>query len=322
MPAATSRPSITAVACVAFRSAASNLVAGDTNGAVDIFVRDRDADADGIFDEPGAVATTRVSVATGGGQADAASEQPALGADGRFVVFVSAATNLVTPPDVVTVPIVARQIYRHDRVTGETRLVSRGVTQAAADGACSSPSISRDGRYVVFASAATNLVAADPGSGGGVYLRDMDAGVLIRLTEPLPVPEQPRQPGGAHYTTGPASIDPSGTRVAYAVVLHYWYRTFSSDSGELRVYDIASGTTRARVAAGHDPVLLDDGRALGFLDATTGGIWSTDFRRGGWLDLETGAVETLTFDQLLTPKAIAWSPGGRYAAYLTRDGPR
>ena len=65
---------------VAFRSGATNLVPGDTNGASDIFVRDRDADGDGIFDEPDAVATTRVSVATGGAQADAGSEQPALSA--------------------------------------------------------------------------------------------------------------------------------------------------------------------------------------------------------------------------------------------------
>jgi hypothetical protein len=216
---------------VAFRSTANNLVAGDTNGRNDIFVRDRDADADGTFDEPGAVVTTRVSVATGGGQADADSEQPSLGADGRFIVFVSTATNLVTPPDTVTLPIVARQIYRHDRVTGETRLVSRGVTQAAADADCTSPAVSRDGRYVVFTSTATNLVAADPGTGGGVYLQDMERGVLIRLTEPLPVPEQPPPPGGASSMAGPASIDPSGTRVAYAVLRHSFYPLFFSTTG-------------------------------------------------------------------------------------------
>ena len=43
---------------VAFRSLATNLVAGDTNDAADVFLRDRDTDADGVFDEPGAVATT------------------------------------------------------------------------------------------------------------------------------------------------------------------------------------------------------------------------------------------------------------------------
>jgi hypothetical protein len=304
---------------VAFRSSATNLVASDTNGASDVFVRDRDTDADGVFDEPGAVATTRVSVATGGAQANAASDQASLGADGRYVVFVSAATNLVTPPDSGFDPITAAQVYRHDRQTGETRLVSRGATQSAANADCRAPVVSQDGRYVAFSSRATNLVAADPGNGGGVFLRDMDTGVLIRLNEPLPIPRQPPQPGGASYSAGSASIDAAGTRVAYSIVLHSFYRTFSSDTGELRVYDIATGTTRASVAQGHAPQLLDGARALGYLDATTGGIWSTDFRRGGWLDLDTGAAETLTFDWLLTPKAMAWSPGGRYAAYTTRD---
>ena len=61
---------------VAFASAASNLVADDTNGLPDIFLRDRDTDADGVFDEPGAVATTRLNLGPGGVQADNASSAP------------------------------------------------------------------------------------------------------------------------------------------------------------------------------------------------------------------------------------------------------
>jgi hypothetical protein len=304
---------------VAFRSGATNLVAGDTNGAGDVFVRDRDTDADGVLDEPGAVATTRVSVATGGVQANGASEQPALGADGRFVVFVSAATNLVTPPDTVTAPIGATQVYRHDRQTGETRLVSRGVFQAAADAACRAPAVSRDGRYVVFTSLATNLVAADPGTGGGIYLRDMETGGLLRLTEPLPNGPSPRPPGFFAYLAGTATIDEAGARVAYSVELQSSYRTFFSISGEIRVYEIATGTTRAAVAAGHQPQVVENGRALGYLDAVLGNPFSTFYGRGGWLDLDTGATAKLTHDPQLAPKVIAWSPGGRYAAFVTRD---
>ncbi len=304
---------------VAFRSAATNLVASDTNGASDVFVRDRDTDADGVFDEAGAVATTRVSVVTGGGQANGGSEQPALGADGRYVVFVSAATNLVTAPDTVTGPIVATQIYRHDRQTGETRLVSRGVTQAAADGECLAPAVSRDGRYVVFTSLATNLVAADPGTGGGVYLRDLETGAINRLTEPLTRGPGPTPPGSFAFHAGTAWIDALGTRVAYTVVKHTSYRTFFSISGDIRFYDIATGATRAGVAVGHTPHLLEDGRALGYLDATTGGPFSTFYGEGGWLDLETAATAKVTHNSQLAPKAITWSGDGRYAAYLTRD---
>ena len=68
---------------VAFMSFASNLVPNDTNGERDVFLRDRDTDADGVFDEPGAVATIRVSERQGL-QANGASEEPAITADGRL----------------------------------------------------------------------------------------------------------------------------------------------------------------------------------------------------------------------------------------------
>jgi len=86
---------------VSFTSGASNLVAGDTNGKFDVFVRDRDADADGILDEPGAVSVERASVTTAGAPANGHSissglRQNAMVSDnGRYAVFDSSATNLV-----------------------------------------------------------------------------------------------------------------------------------------------------------------------------------------------------------------------------------
>ena len=67
---------------VVFASAAGNLVAGDTNGLPDIFLRDRDTDADGLFDEAGAVATTRLNLGPGGVQANNFSYAPTMTADG------------------------------------------------------------------------------------------------------------------------------------------------------------------------------------------------------------------------------------------------
>src|SRR5439155_14246673 len=69
---------------VAFRSDASDLVAGDTNGVSDVFLRDRAAGT-----------TVRVSVASDGSQANGESDSAAMSADGRFVAFRSAASNLV-----------------------------------------------------------------------------------------------------------------------------------------------------------------------------------------------------------------------------------
>src|SRR5919107_2749968 len=80
---------------VAFSSSASDLVEGDTNGKTDIFVRDRDTDADNILDEPGAVSTKRVSVSSSGTESNGFSSDASISSDGRFVVFVSEAQNLV-----------------------------------------------------------------------------------------------------------------------------------------------------------------------------------------------------------------------------------
>jgi Tol biopolymer transport system component len=82
---------------VAFASDSSNLVAGDTNGLDDVFVHDRDTDNDGIFDEPGAIATVRVSVASDGTQGNGNSFgfRNFISPDGSFVAFQSSASTLV-----------------------------------------------------------------------------------------------------------------------------------------------------------------------------------------------------------------------------------
>lgn len=69
---------------VAFASRASNLVAADSNGKPDVFVRDRLTET-----------TRRVSVTTGGGQGNGASDEPAISTHGRYVSFTSVASNLV-----------------------------------------------------------------------------------------------------------------------------------------------------------------------------------------------------------------------------------
>ena len=93
---------------VAFTSAASTLVAADTNGVEDVFVHDRQT---GL--------TTRVSVASDGSQANGSNWSPALSADGRYVAFYSLASNLIQGDTNG-----AGDVYVHDRQTGETTRVS------------------------------------------------------------------------------------------------------------------------------------------------------------------------------------------------------
>ncbi len=154
---------------VAFDGTASDLVAGDTNGARDVFVNDL---------RTGTI--ERVSVATGGMQANGDSERPAISSDGRFVAFYSNATNLVAGSNGML------QAFVRDRATGTTELVSQNSGGAAGDLPCeSSPAISGDGRFVVFASDARNLVPEDVGLNNDVqdiFVRDRGTGTTERVS--------------------------------------------------------------------------------------------------------------------------------------------
>ncbi len=150
---------------IAFVSAADNLVVGDTNRVADIFVRDPSGNI------------TRVSVASDGSQANGASRQPSISADGRFVAFTSSATNLV-----VGDTNAKDDVFVHDTRSGVTTRVSVSDTGHDGNGASSSPAISPDGRYVAFYSTASNLVPGDTNNTGDVFLRDLVAGHTIRVS--------------------------------------------------------------------------------------------------------------------------------------------
>ncbi len=152
---------------VAFRSDASNLVSGDTNGTPDIFVRDRLT-----------AVTERVSVVhSSGDQANNYSYEPSISADGRYVAFESYPNNLDGGPS-----IGARDIYVRDRLTGATERASVDSSGAQALGASSHSSLSADGRYVAFGTTASNLDAADTNGDPDVYVHDRFTGVTERIS--------------------------------------------------------------------------------------------------------------------------------------------
>jgi Tol biopolymer transport system component len=145
---------------VAFASDAGNLVSGDTNDDYDAFVYDRQTGA-----------LEMVSVASDGTQADAGVSSPVLSADGRYVAFASGATNLVTGDANGWA-----DVFVHDRQTGVTERVSVANDGSEADFLSLDFSLSGDGRYVAFASGATNLVAGDLNDHWDVFVRDRLAG--------------------------------------------------------------------------------------------------------------------------------------------------
>ncbi|UCF79287.1 MAG: PD40 domain-containing protein [Candidatus Eiseniibacteriota bacterium] len=160
------RPSMTTHGrYVAFDSLASNLAPGQTTWNYDAFVHDRQTHE-----------TTRVSVDSAGNQGNDMSLSASISADGRFAAFESDATNLV-PGDTNGV----RDIFVHDRSTGQTTRVSVSSSGNQADGRSFSPSIGgQDGRYVVFCSNASNLVPGDTGR-EDIFVHDRQTHQTIRL---------------------------------------------------------------------------------------------------------------------------------------------
>ncbi|GAA1936934.1 PD40 domain-containing protein [Streptomyces durmitorensis] len=143
---------------VAFVSASRNLVANDTNGTPDAFVRDVRTGK-----------TERVSVKSNGKASHGVVREVSLSPDGRYVVFTSTADDLVggDPNDL-------DDVFLHDRSTGKTQRIS--PTGASYDGLRSNltydPAVSGDGRYVAYASGAEDLVAGDANERDDVFLYD------------------------------------------------------------------------------------------------------------------------------------------------------
>ena len=151
---------------VAFESVATNLVAGDGNGARDIFVKDlqtgaiwcASSSAQGVFGNGG-------------------SSSPDITADGRYVVFQSDAPNLVPGDTNGTTDVFIKDIQ-----TGAIRRVSTDALGAGGNAPSTSARISADGHFVTFESAATNLVPGDTNYHTDIFVKDLLTGEIQLLT--------------------------------------------------------------------------------------------------------------------------------------------
>jgi Tol biopolymer transport system component len=202
--AASTNPSISADGrFVAFESAASDLVANDSNGAVDVFVRDR---------RTATATTTRISTDATGGDANDESWSPSISADGRFVAFQSSASDLAAGDDGLS-----SDIYVRDRQTG-------GTTRASVDAAGGNPeqnsgavgpSISADGRFVAFTSSANDLVPGDDNGMGDVFVRDLQHATTTRVSVNASGEQIHGEPLQGTPPVGPPSISADGRYVAF-----------------------------------------------------------------------------------------------------------
>jgi Tol biopolymer transport system component len=235
---------------VVFESLADNLVPGDTNGKRDIFLRDRVAQT-----------TRRISVDSSGAEANGDSFNPEVSGDGRFVVFRSFASNLTSWGAGGH-----SHIFVHELATGVTTHESRSAT-AIGDGDSVEPHLSADGRFVVFASLAKNLVTGDTNNYSDVFLRDRIADSIVRVSV------EPNGKQGVYASIYP-SISGNGSHVAFATPLAYGDPNDTVDHMDVVIRDLATGTyTSVSVATygtyGNDdsikPVVSNDGTRVLFL---------------------------------------------------------
>ncbi|BEP11774.1 hypothetical protein acdb102_00850 [Acidothermaceae bacterium B102] len=220
---------------VAFDSTAPDLVTGDTNGREDVFVR-----------TPATPATVQASLTDTGTEPDRESYGPALSANGRFVAFASNATNLISTPT----PEVndGYNIYLRDLTTNAITRISRatdgGLPAPAAATRISAPTISPDGRYVGYTSAATNIVTGDTNGAVDAFVFDTTNNTTVRVS------------------VGAGGVQANGASSAPSFSLDDRYAVFQSDASNLVagdtngksdvfVRDLVAGTT-TRVSVGND----------------------------------------------------------------------
>ncbi len=254
----------------------------DDDGAFDVFVKDRWT---GDYQQ--------VNVSASGVPGNHTSWRPSIGARGRYVVFESNSTDLAPGnPDALWA------IYLRDLELGTTELVSvdGGSGTTARDG--SFPAVTADGRFVVFASWATDLVQGETWTQGGLYLRDRDQHSTQRIAD----------------CAGQVAISADGRFVAYTC------------AQEVHLYDRSSGRRETSSTGAGFPVhpfVSADGRFVAWADAAPLAPGDTNatydvalLDRGSglleWISRATGGASS---DGLALWPSV--SDDGRYVAYYS-----
>ena len=265
---------------VAFASYA-RLAPADTNDARDVYVLDR---RDNLV--------TLESIGWDRLAASAGSEHPRLSADARFLVFRAVLLDQASSGRV--------DIVLRDRASGSMRVVNLGVGGVGANGSSIDPTISADGRHVVFASHATNLVAGTDrnGSAADIYAFDARTGTLERVS----LDGRGGQPDSGGSTT--PSISRDGRLIAFASMANLDGTLGANERSPVSavyVRDRQLGTTRrvsARASgtrtegASSRPVLSADGRFVAFVSTDSALVPDDRNRLADVLlaDLQTGGL--------------------------------
>lgn len=277
---------------VAFTSYAANLVAGDTDGFSDVFVRDLKTGT-----------TTRVNTA---GQ-DQDLWNATISGNGRYVSFSTPAPLVAGDDNGV------EDVFVNDLSTGETTLASvPAQAGAVSDGGSYWQSISADGRYVAFNSWSTTLVDGDTNNTVDAFLRDRAAGTTQRVS----VSSAGQQFTGSSYGT---SVSDDGRYVAFT--------TDGADFiGDINVRDVQQGTTTAVNVSptgeranenGADPQLSADGRYVTFGSFATNLVTNDT---NGWYDIFVRDLQSGTTSLASVATDGTQRPYGGDNARISADG--
>lgn len=259
--------------------------------------------------------TTRVSVASDGASGNDSSFQAQISADGRFVVFGSAASNLV-PDDTNG----AFDAFLHDRSTGETIRVSLSSSGEEGDGDVNEVAISSDGQVVAFSSHATNMVAGDTNGVSDLFVRNLVTGTTLRAS----VANDGTQ-GNGDVGNGYITLSHDGDRVAFTSNASNLVGGDNNDEPDVFVRKITLGRTlRVSVNSlgeGGDDTsqhafISDSGRYVSFQS------FATNLPNGpsGWgnvyvRDLAVGTTEVISVSE-------SGGASNRHSQYssISRDG--
>jgi Tol biopolymer transport system component len=271
---------------IAFRSLASDLVAGDGNGFSDVFV----------YDETTAT-ISRASVDTSGGDPNETSADPVISGNGRYVAFWTSASDLVAGD------AGGFDVFVRDLTTNSTAKVSAAFGGGNSNGGAVDPSITTDGTKIAFVSWASDLVTGDTNGKQDVFVRDMVAGTTTL---------QSLSAGGgqANRDSFDPSISPEGGFVGF--------RTDATnlDAGKLLVRaivaptvssvtpnTISAGTTDTFTVTGTD--FAPDAYYLAFHDNGSGGFTSVGLTVGTTtIDNATTAHVQISVDTGVAPGAL------------------
>jgi hypothetical protein len=295
---------------VAFESHASNLIPGDTNDTKDVFVHD----------QMGGV-TVLVSVSSEGEQGNNSSWMPFISADGRFVAYASHASNLVLEDTNGL-----SDIFVYDLKSGITERVSVSAQGQQGDGPSYHPSISADGRFVVYQSTAANLVTGDTNEVEDIFIYDR----VSHVTEIVSVSsEGERGNGSSKYPF----ISADAKFVAFSSLASNLVTGDTNGTGDVFIRDLENSITE-RVSVSSDdqqgnglsewPAISADGHIVAFhSDASnlvpedTNGATDTFVH-----DRESRVTERVSVSsEGLQGKGMSWFPSitadGRFVGFIS-----